>query len=691
MSKRNGLFWALFPSLLTGVGCALLLALYWMTDFPSITWWVGSEYSLMAVCLGIAPAPGSLLLTLLGWTALQIPFGLSQAVVLNGLAGLIAAVTIFLTFLISRKLITDTQDEVVSPSEGGVKQIAMLSAVLLLGVSGTVWRYGIMFQPYILTGLFTSLILLTMVAWWRSAESDSANRWLFLILLLFGLDFSIHRTNLLLLPGLIVWILLRYPRTVLQFKSWVAGILGLMIGLGFQFGTMLLASFKPVFSADNAVTLTSFYEHISLKQAGGGWMVNLFPRKADFFSVQLHDYWRMMADNLFVTDGPLSYFGLLTIILLLLGVVALIRNNYKLFIGLVILFLCSSIGGVLYFNTPENYYWPMDRHYLPSFIILTIFLVVGAGRLALAAWNSTKMSGLVAAIVLVLLFALPVNSFVKNLPDIDASDRHFARDYATNILNNLEPDAILIVQGDVLWPILYMQVAENMRPDITLLSQSLLNTKWYPAKSLELDPNLPLLLTPEDLTIRPWNDTIIEVTVDRVGETDTVQIVNLEVPPTLAEKYLMVQDWLTVKMIRDGGFRRPIYFTSPIDWLMPHLRSEGLVWKVVPDDDPNENLLQLYQNLTTNYLYRGYENDNLTLDKSSAMIAQNLAYAHLMLAHTVLERGDAEMAETVMRNLETQISSQRFEADSLWEDRVTQLNQLIDRTMNPLPDSTMTE
>src|SRR5437867_4682386 len=73
----------------------------------------------------------------------------------------------------------------------------------------TPWNYAVQFTPYVLSACFTGLILLAALGWWRRAEhSDSAGR-LFLLFLLLGLDFSVHRTNSLLLPAALVWVALR--------------------------------------------------------------------------------------------------------------------------------------------------------------------------------------------------------------------------------------------------------------------------------------------------------------------------------------------------------------------------------------------------------------------------------------------------------------------------------------------------
>ena len=80
-------------------------AVYWRTAYPTVTWWDSSNYSLAAATLGITSSPGSLLLTLLGWPVTRLPLGLTPAHQLNLLAGLLAAITVGLVFVIALRVL----------------------------------------------------------------------------------------------------------------------------------------------------------------------------------------------------------------------------------------------------------------------------------------------------------------------------------------------------------------------------------------------------------------------------------------------------------------------------------------------------------------------------------------------------------------------------------------------------------
>ena len=85
---------------------------------------------------------------------------------------------------------------------------------LALAFSQTLWEYATQFTPYVLTVVFTALMIFVMLRWWTDADRDDAWRWLALLAFLLGLDFSVHRTNALLLPAILGWILMRRPNVL---------------------------------------------------------------------------------------------------------------------------------------------------------------------------------------------------------------------------------------------------------------------------------------------------------------------------------------------------------------------------------------------------------------------------------------------------------------------------------------------
>src|SRR3954465_11825595 len=96
--------WTRSPRFLALAVWTAATAVYWRTAYPSIDWWDSSSYSLAAATLGITSAPGSLLLTLLGYPIARIAPATSIAHVLNLFAGVIAALTATIVFFNALRL-----------------------------------------------------------------------------------------------------------------------------------------------------------------------------------------------------------------------------------------------------------------------------------------------------------------------------------------------------------------------------------------------------------------------------------------------------------------------------------------------------------------------------------------------------------------------------------------------------------
>jgi hypothetical protein len=364
-----------------GVGI-LSFVIYYLTAFRTITWWESAYYSLAAGTLGVAPAPGSLLLTLIGWIITRIPSSLSIAFRLNLLAAILASGTVALVSFLAAKAMT---------GDGFSTWVVLFASILgglTLAFSATLWGYARQFTPYILTAFFTTLILLALTEWWNRANSKRAYFWVFLIFLLFGLDFSVHRTNSLLLPGAFLWIGLRRWEVFKSVKSWATIIAGLVVGLSFQFLTILLAQRHPFLNVCDPSTLPRFWDYVSLKMQGGGFLLGLFPRKASFFRVQIADYLNSFIAN-FAVSPDVSSSQYTTLILSvfpfvfgIFGLIGFFISDWRKGLGFLTFFLLASLGAVVYFNVPEHYFRSLDRHYLASFILFGFLVCYGIPTLS---------------------------------------------------------------------------------------------------------------------------------------------------------------------------------------------------------------------------------------------------------------------------------------------------------------------
>jgi len=651
---------------------ALAAILFWHTAYPTITWWDSSQYSLAASTLGITAPPGSLLLTMLGWLVTRLPLG-SEAYLLNLFAGALAALAAVLVYLIAVRLA-----DINRPADESATTLRLQNAVfagatfgaLTVAFGETLWEHAIKFTPYVLTAVFTALILLTKLHWWKDADRPDAWRKLALLGLLFGLDFSVHRTNSLLLPGVLVWIALGHPRTLRDPKAWLGGAAAMAVGLTAQLSIIpIAATTDSILNIGDASNLARFWDYVSLEMMGGGFLVDFFPRKAPFWSVQVADLLRVLGANFFHWKGPLGPLGLLPAFVGIAGLAFLCRRNWRLGTALALVLFLQAAVTVLYFNTPENFFRPFDRHYLPVCLTFGITIAYGFGVLLTETVRrfGPRRQWAVPLAACALMLA-PLSQLAANWTTHDASRRYFTRDFAANMLQGLPPNAILFTAGDNdTFPLWYVQAAEGVRPDVQIVNQSLANTFFFIDQISRRDPAFPISMSREErlsLSPRELSDTTMVVPVlgpnDQLGiseETPIPESITLGVTPSI-QNHLLPSDLVLLDMLRTNRWQRPICFAITVpDVMMVGLqdfgRLDGLFQRIVPIESPPVDHATLRANLLETYTYEGYADESVRLDAVSRNMG--MFYTRPFLELIAAERqgnSNAACRETVAKYLE---------------------------------------
>lgn len=657
---------------LAGVGSFTVFAL---TAFPSITWWDSSNYSLAAATLGITTPPGSLLLTLVGWLVTRLPWPASPARVLNLTAAALAAVIIALVVALALRLLRHSRAPHAAPGTAGL--IGVTVGVAAFAVTPTLWRHAVKFTPYILTPLLTCVIVWNMLRWWEEADDPAAWRRLLMTGLLFGLDVSVHRTNLLLLPGLFVWIVFRRPRTLREARSWAAGAAGVAAGLSLQLALMPLAATDPLLNAGDPETWRRFYDYVSLAQYGGGFLVQFYPRHAPLWSVQAADLGHQFAANFAWGRGWTLLPGLLPLVLGAAGFVAVARRDRRLGVALVALFVVQAAMTVLYFNIPANFFRPFDRHYLPVFTLFAMMMAVGAGdlacRLAGGALAAPSRSRVAAAF---LLAVVPASLFIHNFRATDASRRHFARDFASNLLTSLPRNAVLFTSGDNdTFPLLYLQGAEQVRTDVQIVNLALANTDWYMRQITARDSTFPLRADDlPDAGVLPWPDSTVTIPVEGTPagfglppDAELPDSIALRTAPTMGGRFILRQDLVLLRVLTENRWRRPVCFTgfsttAALQWLAPWRRLDGLFWCVVPYEHPPLDRGVLQRTLLEQFSYRGYADPGLPLDDFARTVGRAYRTAFLALAQAQVAAGDEAACRTTRARMLDALPLARLDA-----------------------------
>ena len=174
------------------------------------------------------------------------------------------------------------------------------------------------------------------------------------------------------------------------------------------------------------------------------------------------------------------------------------------------------------------------------------------------------------------------------------------RDFARDLLNSVEPYAIIVTAGDNdTFPLWYAQQVEGVRKDVVIAVTSLLNTDWY-ARQMVRAPvrEYDAARGPAIYRGRHWPKPAEPPVLMSLDEVDQVPpYVRLTEPhlfqagdikAEVAPGYLEKADILVLRMIKDNT-GRPIYFSRTTgDYaqrlgLGPYLLTQGFARKLLPN------------------------------------------------------------------------------------------------------------
>lgn len=667
-------------ALALAVGAASALV-FWRTAFPTITWWDSSSYSLAAATLGIGSAPGSLILTLLGWPVARLATG-SPAYALNLFAGALAGMTVGLICLVALRMARVAGDRP-GRAAGRAMAAGVGAGALTFAFSGTLWVYAVRFTPYVLTPVFTGFILLVMLRWWELAGDDDAWRWILVLTLLFGLDFSVHRTNGLLIPGAIGWIAIRRPSTLLSPRAVAAALSGLVIGLSVQLLVIPIAEFtRSPLNFNDPSSWSRFWDYVTLQQLGGSFLLGVFPRKADWWSVQTLDVLRTLRDNFLDVNGPLGAVGAVPAAAAMVGLVSIWRRDRRLGSAVALVVVSQVVFTVLYFNIPANFFRTFDRHYLPIAVTIAVPASYGFGEIA--SWAVRRLQrrpptwtwpSLVAVAASLGVAAVPVRQLVANWDSHDESRRFFARDYAVNALSGLPAGAIYFTVGDNdTFPVMYMQSVEGVRPDVTIINLSVANIPRWPEQLRRRDPTFPLALTTAErmrLAGRSWGDTTLVLPVRgqaaRFGLPSGTPIpasITLAVRPAYGTQ-MLPSDVLLLDIAQTNAWQRPLTFAvtagrSSMGSLGAFGRPEGFYYRVMPVRDPPVDVSLLRRRLLSDANFRGYADPAIRLDVDTQRLGLQAYAPVLALLAADVEAGDSDRCRADRTALLTRLPLDRL-------------------------------
>lgn len=138
-----------------------------------------------------------------------------------------------------------------------------------------------------------------------------------------------------------------------------------------------------------------------------------------------------------------------------------------------VLFVMTGLAITVYLNQDPGEPRERDYSFLGSFLAYSVW--IGFGAIMIARRFRSVWGFLIP-------LAVTVWMCVENRDDHDRSGRTAARSFAFNMLNSLEPDAVIFVNGDnYTFPLWYAQEVEGVRRDVRVVNLAYLATSPYAA------------------------------------------------------------------------------------------------------------------------------------------------------------------------------------------------------------------
>ncbi len=473
------------------------LVLYVFTLSPSIHFGDTGELITAAYTLGIPHPPGSPIWVLFAKIFTFLPVG-NIAYRVNLASAAFAAISALVLFFLCKKLLIyfieslekhsnplahfskkqlKKQPDTVESSiemdterlEGLRKFIDIISfsSALTFAVLLPVWTFAVVTEVYTLNLLFTALILYCAVAYLENENT----KYLYTCAFLFGLAVTNHYLILFLGLAGFTWLLIHKRDILFNGKIIAISSVCILAGLTVFLYLPIRSGANPPIDWGNPETVENFIAVIGRKQFTGG-KVAASPLTAP--QELNNDIVFRSFQAIFVTfqSAYISYgFFIIVILLGLYASIRYIRSFYAPFLYS-FLFGCTALAfAINYAITPGD----RASTFIAADLSLSIAGAVGT-MYAIYFLSGTfksiqNKSGELMISTIVML--IPLTYIILNYSRADMSKNNIARIHAQKILELVPANAIIFTEeNNWLFPLLYMQAVEKMRPDVTIYDRN---------------------------------------------------------------------------------------------------------------------------------------------------------------------------------------------------------------------------
>lgn len=401
-----------------------------------------------------------------------------------------------------------------------------------------------------------------------------------------------------------------------------------------------------------------------------------------------------------------AYYGL-PLLLGLVGAAFHFLRDWRRAFAVLVLFLLTGLGIVLYLNQVPMQPRERDYSYVASFFAFSLWVGIGgAGVLQLTSEivqsrlqdAAAVVNRVLVAVAVVLFAAVPLLMTVVNFDDHDRSGRYVASDYAYNMLESVENNAVLLTNGDNdTFPLWYMQEVEGVRQDVRVANLSLMNTSWY-VKQLKNQASrtsepVPISMPDEQidaLEVGPWvpREITLPVNKERILKRSEVAVSiddssliespmrwKLEGRPYSDQFNLLYgADQVVFNMLLTNAqqdWKRPLYFAVTVSPdgqldLQNYFQLEGQAYRIVPVRH-DERLGRIVPGITAERLrkfrFTGLDDPDVYFDENIRRMVDNYRNVFSHTAEDMAKAGQVDEARELLTWFHEQVPFETIPGD----------------------------
>ncbi len=343
-------------------------------------------------------------------------------------------------------------------------------------------------------------------------------------------------------------------------------------------------------------------------------------------------------NNGYASEFPIKFYGL-PLILGLIGLFYHYKRDKKTWWVFLIMFLLMGVLAAI--AQSQLMPQPRERDYFYTGSFAVFCLWIGIGAYYLAEWLRSKKdsAAVVGGSIVVSMLLVPVIMGANGWKMHSRAGNYLPFDFAYNILQSCEKDAILFTVGDNdTFPLWNIQDVLGVRRDVRVVNLSLGGTEWYcrelrdrqpwGAKSIpltildnqELFKNNYVVERPKELRVNVPLDVMRKYTSnDSILANPTFNITYRGRNQSAGKDMLvyMVDDMLIWDIIKSTKFERPVYFCATAAYdaqqhgLDRFLRNEGMAMRLCPVEQVGNNQVPAYDDkITMDCLVNNVDNSN---------------------------------------------------------------------------------